>query len=38
MDEKGIGINVSFARIGTIKGRGRQMGQLAEERGYIGRK
>lgn len=36
MDEKGIGVNVSFARTGTIRGRGRQMGQLAEERSHIG--
>lgn len=36
MDEKGIGVNVSFARTGTIRGRGRQMGQLAEERRHIG--
>lgn len=37
MDEKEMGVNVSFARTGTIRGRGRQMGQLAEERGDIGR-
>lgn len=36
MDEKGIGVNVSFARTGRITGRGRQMGQLAEERRHIG--
>lgn len=36
MDEKGIRVNVSFARTGTIRGRGRQMGQLAEETAYRG--
>lgn len=34
MDEEGIEVNVSLARTGTI--RGRQMGQLAEERRHIG--
>lgn len=29
-------VNVSFARTVTIRGRGRQMGQLAEERRHIG--
>lgn len=36
MDEKVIGVNVSFARTGTIRWRGRQMGQLAEERRHLG--
>jgi len=36
MDEKGSGVYVSFARTGTIRGRGRQMGQLAEERSRVG--
>lgn len=36
MDEKGIGMNVSFARTETIRGRGRQMGQLAARRWHIG--
>lgn len=36
MDEKGIGVIVSFAKTGTIRGRGRQIGQLAEERRHIG--
>ena len=37
MDEKGTGVNVSFARTGTIRGRDRQMKQLAKERRHIGR-
>lgn len=36
MDERGGEVNVSFARTVTIRGRGRQMGQLAEERRHIG--
>lgn len=36
MDEKRIGVNASFARTETIRGGGRQMGQLAEERRHKG--
>lgn len=36
MDEKGGEVNVSYARTVAIRGRGRQMGQLAVDRRYIG--
>lgn len=36
MGGKGIGMNVSFARTETIRGRGGQMGQLAVRRRHIG--
>lgn len=37
MDEKGIGVNVSFGRTGTIRGGVRQMGQLTKKRSHTGR-
>lgn len=36
MDEKGIGVNVSFGRTGTIRGGVRQMGQLTKKRSHTG--